>query len=228
GNYLGMSTQQTCDGNDFYSRPDYNNGYEKFEVPQFTLNDQLNYAAQQSPATGIMSSIEGNAFAGAGCGILAVCLGDSVEDAVDIAAAERVVGSSTLLIAGIVAPGPGGKFRSVTKVNDALRVAKSEEKGGLALFKWGKQSTTKTNGWKSGDFMLHLPDKGSAKLNWKQNSGHLREQMKRGNPIYDSYRDSKTGQQINTGGFLNAERKLLESKGWKYDANAGAYYPPGS
>ena len=123
-NYLGMSTQQTCDGNDLYNRPDYDNGYENFEVPQFTLNDQLNYAAQQSPATGIMSSIEGNAFAGAGCGILAVCLGDSVEDAADIAVAERVVGSSTLLIAGIVAPGPGGKAKVVVKMADSLKIGK--------------------------------------------------------------------------------------------------------
>lgn len=74
--------------------------------------------------------------------------------------------------------------------------------------------------------MLHLPDKGSAQENWKQNSGYLREQMNKGNPIYDSYRDPKTGQQIETGGFLNAERKLLESRGWQYNSSTGAYHPP--
>lgn len=99
--------------------------------------------------------------------------------------------------------------------------------GGLNLFKWGKDSTIRTGGWRNGDFMLHLPDKGSAKLNWKQNSGYLREQMNKDNPIYDSYRDPKTGLQIDTGGFLNAERKLLESRGWKYDVPTGSYFPPG-
>lgn len=105
-------------------------------------------------------------------------------------------------------------------------VTKGADKGGLNLFKWGKETTTKPSGWKDGDFMLHLPDKGSAKANWKQNSGHLREQMNKGNPIYDSYRDPKTGQQIKTGGFLNAERKLLESRGWQYNSSSGAYHPP--
>lgn len=74
--------------------------------------------------------------------------------------------------------------------------------------------------------MLHLPNKGNAKANWKQNSGHLREQVNKGNPIYDSYRDVKTGQQVPTGGFLNAERKLIESRGWQYNSSTGAYHPP--
>ncbi len=112
------------------------------------------------------------------------------------------------------------------KIADKASVTKGGDKGGLNLFKWGKESTTKPDGWKDGDFMLHLPDKGNAKANWKQNSGHLREQMNKGNPIYDSYRDPKTGQQIQTGGFLNAERKLLESRGWQYDKSTGAYQPP--
>ena len=105
-------------------------------------------------------------------------------------------------------------------------VTKSGDKGGLNLFKWGKESTTKPDGWKDGDFMLNLPNKGSAKANWKQNSGYLREQMNKGSPIYDSYRDPKTGQQIPTGGGLNAERNLLESRGWQYNSSTGAYHPP--
>ena len=101
------------------------------------------------------------------------------------------------------------------------------EKGGLNLFKWGKDTTTKPGGWKDGDFMLHLPDQGSAKANWAQNAGRLREQMRQGNPIYDSYRDALTGQQIPTQGFLRAERNLLESRGWQYNPSTGAYHPPG-
>ena len=50
--------------------------------------------------------------------------------------------------------------------------------------------------------------------------------MSKGDPIFDSHRDPKTGKQIETEGFLNAERNLLESKGWNYDSNTGAYQPP--
>ncbi len=57
--------------------------------------------------------------------------------------------------------------------------------------------------------------------------------MKKNEPIFDSYRNPKTGEQIpsgvtptDKGRFLNAERQLLESKGWQYDPLTGAYYPP--
>jgi RHS repeat-associated protein len=100
------------------------------------------------------------------------------------------------------------------------------EKGGLNLFKFGQETTTKVGGWKQGDFMLYLPDKGGAQANWAQNASRLREQMGRGEPIYDSYRNVATGKQIATGGFLGAERKLLESRGWQYNSATGAYHPP--
>ena len=98
--------------------------------------------------------------------------------------------------------------------------------GGLNLFKWGDTATSSTQGWKAGDYMLFLPDKGSPAANWKQNSGALRSVMKNNEPIYDSYRNFNTGLQKSTGGFLNAERNLLESRGWIYDSKSGAYHPP--
>ena len=83
--------------------------------------------------------------------------------------------------------------------------------------------------------MLNLPNQGSPKANWTQNAGRLREEMGNGEPIFDSYRDPATGLQIpvgttptSGGRFLNAERKLLESRGWKYNPSTGAYHPPGS
>jgi hypothetical protein len=94
----------------------------------------------------------------------------------------------------------------------------------LNLFKFGKPTTTTAEGWKTGDRMLKMYDQGSPKLNWKQNSGFLRREMRSGNPIFDSYR-YPNGQQIPTGGFLNAERKLLESRGWIYNPSTGAYHP---
>lgn len=64
-----------------------------------------------------------------------------------------------------------------------------------------------------------LPDLGSPKANWKQNSGVLRQEMNRGLPI----RDASVG---NTGGqFLNAERNLLRDRGWTFD---GSYWKPPS
>jgi hypothetical protein len=56
--------------------------------------------------------------------------------------------------------------------------------------------------------MLHLPNKGSPKANWKANSGALRKEMQSGKPIFDSYK-LPNGDLIKTKGFLNAERNLL-------------------
>ncbi len=102
---------------------------------------------------------------------------------------------------------------------------KGGTEGGLNLFKFGKPTTTTAEGWKTGDRMLKMFDQGSPKLNWKQNSGFLRREMRSGNPIFDSYR-YPNGKQIPTGGFLNAERKLLESRGWIYNPSTGAYHLP--
>ena len=67
--------------------------------------------------------------------------------------------------------------------------------------------------------LLHrlTPDLGSPKANWKRNSGVLRQEMNRGQPI----RDASIGD--NTGPFLNAERNLLQDRGWKLE---GGYWNP--
>jgi len=95
----------------------------------------------------------------------------------------------------------------------------------LNLFKFGAEQTTKSGGWKTGDRMLKMFDQGSPKLNWKQNSGFLRREMGAGNPIFDSYR-LPNGNLIPTKGFLNAERNLLQSRGWIYNPGQGAWLPP--
>lgn len=71
-----------------------------------------------------------------------------------------------------------------------------------------------------------MPNRGNAKANWKQNSSLLREEMCKGNPIYDSHVDPKTGLQIEATGFLNAERNILDNQGWMYDSGTRANYPP--
>lgn len=105
------------------------------------------------------------------------------------------------------------------------RVARSGNQGGLNLFKWGAEQTTKSTGWKAGDYMLHLPNKGTPKLNWKANYSALRREMRLGRPIFDSYR-LPLGNLIQTGGFLNAERYVLQSRGWIYKPSRGSWIPP--
>jgi len=65
-----------------------------------------------------------------------------------------------------------------------------------------------------------LPDLGSPKLNWQQNSGVLRQEMNRGFPIRDASVGDTSGQ------FLNAERNLLRDRGWTFDANTNLWNPP--
>ena len=102
---------------------------------------------------------------------------------------------------------------------------KKSTSGGLNLFKWGAEQTNKSTGWREGDYMLHLPDKGTPKLNWKANYGSLRREMGSCNPIYDSYR-LPNGNLIPSAGFLNAERFTLQNRGWIYNPSQGAWIPP--
>lgn len=65
-----------------------------------------------------------------------------------------------------------------------------------------------------------LPDLGNPKANWAQNSGVLREQMALGQPI----RDASPGD--TSGVFLNAERYLLQVRGWTFDSHTNLWNPP--
>ncbi|WP_437920414.1 hypothetical protein [Sphingobacterium sp. LRF_L2] len=86
----------------------------------------------------------------------------------------------------------------------------------MNLFKWGEKTTTTTHGWRTGDYMLHLPNKGTPALNWKANYGALRREMGLGKPIYETF-VHPNGALRSTGGFLNAERFTLQSRGWIYN-----------
>ena len=66
---------------------------------------------------------------------------------------------------------------------------------------------------------------GSPKANWKRNSGVLRREMGKGNPIRDASVDS-AGQLIDhPSTFLNMERELLKDHGWWYDAATTMWNP---
>jgi RHS repeat-associated protein len=105
-------------------------------------------------------------------------------------------------------------------------VAKTSTQGGLNLFKWDAPQTKIATGWKTGDYMLHLPNKGTPKLNWKANYGAVRREMGFGKPIFESYK-LPNGDLIPTGGFLNAERSIFQGRGWIYYPSSGAWVPPG-
>ena len=71
------------------------------------------------------------------------------------------------------------------------------------------------------------PDQGSSKGNWKKNSGALRREMGRGQPIRDASVDPLTGKLIeHPGRFIELERELLRSRGWKYDRFSRLWKPP--
>ncbi len=131
---------------------------------------------------------------------------------------------------GVMAFIPGGKIAGTAAKTVEKAIFKTASKrstqGGLNLFKWGAPQTTKATGWKAGDYMLHLPNKGTPKLNWQANYRALRREMGLGKPIFDSYR-LPDGNLIPTGGFLNAERSVLQGRGWIFNSGSGAWMPPG-
>ncbi len=98
-------------------------------------------------------------------------------------------------------------------------------RGGLNLWKSGEEGYYSNYAWKEGDYFLRLPDQGTIKLNWKANYGALRREMRLEKPIFDSYLDT-FGEPEMAGGFLRAERYVLESRGWTFDRSIRAYRPP--
>jgi hypothetical protein len=72
------------------------------------------------------------------------------------------------------------------------------------------------SGWKKGKHVLNLPNQGSPKANWKQNSSALREAESSGTKIRDASTDMHGNVGDNTG-FTRAERNLLENRGREYD-----------
>ena len=75
--------------------------------------------------------------------------------------------------------------------------------------------------------LKHLPDQGSVRGNWAQNSGVLRREMGKGVPLRDASVSAKTGDLIRSpGSFLEAERNLLQSRGWTYNPSTTLWSPP--
>jgi hypothetical protein len=123
-------------------------------------------------------------------------------------------------LAAVVPVVPGGvgtaikAARAADRVDDAIDAARDTRTvigrtRDLKDLKTGERS-----------LLDRLPDRGSPKANWQQNSGVLRQEMKRGLPIRDASPGDRTGQ------FLNAERNLLRDRGWTFDSKTKLWMPP--
>jgi hypothetical protein len=74
--------------------------------------------------------------------------------------------------------------------------------------------------------LSRLPDQGSPRANYAQNSSILRQEMRRGVPIRDATVDPLTGELANNTGFLRLERDILQHHEWWFDSKTGLWMPP--
>jgi len=108
----------------------------------------------------------------------------------------------------------------------AIKVAQktaAEKEGGLVIGKL--KDVGKADGWRTGDHTANLPDRGSTKANWQQNSSELRAAESNGKPIRDVSSDANGNLRDNSG-FLKAERNLLENRGRIYDSKTNSWIKP--
>ena len=117
-----------------------------------------------------------------------------------------------------------GLFVAPEEVGLEELAAEDAERGGLNLYKWNDITSTRATGWRTGDRMLTVPWEGSAKATWMENASRLRQEMRSGAPIFETYVD-QAGNLIPTKGFLNAERNLLLNRGWQYNPTMRAWTP---
>jgi RHS repeat-associated protein len=108
-------------------------------------------------------------------------------------------------------------------VVQATRGASQAER--LVIGKVGDLTKAGALGQGERSLLSELSNLGSPKANWLQNSSKLREAMQAGSPIRDAT-VNESGALINNTGFLRAERTLLQSRGWTYDAASTSWYPP--
>lgn len=92
--------------------------------------------------------------------------------------------------------------------------------GGVVIGRLGTLQHAQTLRPGESTLLSRLPYRGSHQANWKQNAGVLRSEMRSCKPI----RDANPGDE--SGVFLNAERLLLQSRGWSFDGSTNYWMPP--
>lgn len=105
----------------------------------------------------------------------------------------------------------------VGAIGDLARLGRTAEEATTVI---GRVKDLQNLGKGEQSLLDRLPNLGNPKANWAQNSGVLRSEMNRGLPI----RDASPGD--NEGVFLNAERNLLQDRGWNFDENRNMWNPP--
>jgi len=114
---------------------------------------------------------------------------------------------------GLLIPGATGLGLGV-RVTGTGKIAKGE----TAVIGRIKDLQNLKNGDRS--LLDRLQNQGSPRSNWRQNSTVLRQEMAKRQPIRDASPNDMKGQ------FLNAERNLLEGRGWTFDSNTNYWMPP--
>ncbi len=102
----------------------------------------------------------------------------------------------------------GKAYVGVTKGADKLVIGRGKD-------------LAKPGALKLGEFKLEWPSKlPNFRAEWKTNSTLLRQQIGKSKSIRDASPGDKKGL------FLNAERNLLQNKGWKFDGVSKLWTPP--
>jgi RHS repeat-associated protein len=134
----------------------------------------------------------------------------------DTRAGSTDVSGDYLLLAGVAR----GAFAAAGLVLNHLDewLAPAEDDGNVVIGKLN--DLEQPGGVGPGERTLDLPDQGSPKANWEQNSSKIREAMAEGRPI----RDASASNPQSDSGFLRAERNLLRNHGWTQQGDY--WYPP--
>ncbi len=111
----------------------------------------------------------------------------------------------------------GAVFTPYVSAGMVKAAAKAAEESTVVI---GRVKDLQKLGANEKSLLDRLPNQGSPKANWKQNSGVLREEMGKGKPIRDASPGDSSGQ------FLNAERNLLQDRGWLFDGKTNLWNPP--
>jgi len=134
--------------------------------------------------------------------------------------------------AAIVANRAGDATHAADNIADAAKVAESVRAPNRTVIGKFDPATGNIRGIQPNENSLlkHLPDQGSPKLNWQQNSSVLRTEMGKGVPIRDAHVDSAgrllPGTPDGISKFIDAECNLLRNHGWTYDPKKTLWSPP--
>jgi hypothetical protein len=158
-------------------------------------------------------------------GVNALQLGlDPVTDGAEVADTGALVAEGTDVAATTAASGLGAAA-TATAADEATALAEEVGPGSVQRLVIGRMRDLEVPGALGDDEYTILdqltPDLGEPQANWIRNSSVLRNEIRNG---VTEIRDASPGD--TSGQFLNAERNVLENKGWIYDAVSHLWKAP--